>query len=280
MGKTIRGIIPNKLKRKIKRFYYFPFDAISKLLHRNDLIPPKGLINIGSGDFRKIGNKYLTYFIDVCHLQPDEHILDVGCGIGRMAIPLTSYISNKGYYEGFDIVPRDIKWCQNNITPKFPNFTFRLSNIYNKTYNPKGMISADEYIFPYEDETFDFVFLTSVFSHMLQKDMEKYLSEISRVLKESGRCLITFYLINDESREYIANNNSTMIFKHNLGGHYTTNINEPEAAVAYEENLIRNLYDKYGLRINDPIFYGSWCGRDEHLDYQDIILAYKNVIGK
>jgi hypothetical protein len=45
--------------------------------------------------------------------------------------------------------------------------------------------------------------------------------------------------------------------------------------VAFEENYIRTLYGKYGLRIMEPIHYGSWCGRRNFLSYQDIIVASK-----
>jgi hypothetical protein len=35
------------------------------------------------------------------------------------------------------------------------------------------------------------------------------------------------------------------------------------------------LYEKCGLQVQEPIRYGSWCGRSQALDYQDIILASK-----
>ena len=35
--------------------------------------------------------------------QPGERVLDIGCGIGRMARPLTPYLTPPGAYDGFDI---------------------------------------------------------------------------------------------------------------------------------------------------------------------------------
>ena len=49
----------------------------------------------------------------------------------------------------------------------------------------------------------------------------------------------------------------------------------PEDAVAYDEKFIRNLYEKYGLVISEPVYYGSWCGREKFLSLQDMVLAYK-----
>lgn len=62
----------------------------------------------------------------------------MGCGIGRMAIPLTEYLSEEGSYEGFDVVRRGVKWCQENITTRCPNFRFRLADVYNELTIPRG----------------------------------------------------------------------------------------------------------------------------------------------
>ena len=47
----------------------------------------------------------------------------------------------------------------------------------------------------------------------------------------------------------------------------------PEAAVAFDENFIRQCYAARGLEIHEPVRYGNWCGRKEALSYQDILLA-------
>ena len=146
------------------------------------MIPPRGMIFIGAGDFEQIGKDFKKHFIELGNLQPGDRVLDVGCGIGRMAIPLTSYLSQEGEYWGFDIVKQGIEWCQRRISPKYGNFHFLHSDIYNKEYNPKGKLQAREYKFPFEDQCFDFVFLTSVFTHMLPADMENYVSEIGESL--------------------------------------------------------------------------------------------------
>jgi ubiquinone/menaquinone biosynthesis C-methylase UbiE len=110
---------------------------------------------------------------------------------------------------------------------------------------------------------------------MLPKDMENYLFEISRVLKKNGRCLITFFLLNDESLKLIKLSRSSLDFKYFYKNYGIVNENIPEAAIAYEEKFIRKLYRKCGLNIRS-IYYGSWCGRKNFLSYQDIIIAFKN----
>ena len=68
-------------------------------------LPPKRMINLAcDGDFEKIGKGLLQDFIELCGLKPNERVLDVGCGIGRVTIPLIDYyMKDNGYYEGFGI---------------------------------------------------------------------------------------------------------------------------------------------------------------------------------
>jgi ubiquinone/menaquinone biosynthesis C-methylase UbiE len=270
------------LKRIARKLYYLAIDTKERLLgQRDQFIPPKKIrafigIN-GKKDFKIVGEEFFKYFVELGRLKPYERVLDVGCGVGRMTVPLTQYLNEKGSYEGFDIWAGGINWATKNITPKFPNFHFRFVDVQNKRYNPKGKLRATEFKFPYQNESFNFVFLTSVFTHMLPKDLENYLSEIARVMKTSGRCLITFFLLDGESTRLVKAKESTMDFKYEIAeGIRTINDKQPENAVAYGENIVRILYEKYGLIIEEPIRYGCWSGRKKCLSYQDIVIAHKH----
>jgi len=149
--------------------------------------PPKEMNFVGDGDFDAVGREFVRYFTEFAGLKPHHRVLDVGCGIGRMARPLASFLDRCGSYEGFDIVRVGIDWCRQNITPLCPNVRFRMADVFNPGYNPTGAFDAGEYVFPYKSQSFDFVFLTSVFTHMLPAGVENYLREIARVLKSAGR---------------------------------------------------------------------------------------------
>ena len=69
-------------------------------------------------------------------------MLDVGGGIGRMAVPLTRYRDGQVSYEGIDVFPKSIAWCQDNITPRHLNFRFRVADIKNKEYKPSSGFAA------------------------------------------------------------------------------------------------------------------------------------------
>lgn len=60
-----------------------------------------------------------------------------------------------------------------------------------------------------------------------------------------------------------------------MGNYRSTNTDVPEDAVCYDEPFVLGLYEKCGLKIKEPVHYGSWCGRKDFLSYQNVIIATK-----
>jgi SAM-dependent methyltransferase len=238
---------------------------------RDPLIPPAWLHCVGDGDFYECGEVFFRYFTDIAGLKPHERVLDVGCGTGRMARPLTRYLTS-GSYDGIDIVAPAIEWCE-RAYQRLSNFHFHFADICNQAYNPAGRLRAAEYKFPFPDTSFDFVYLTSVFTHMLPADMEHYLGEVTRVLKPGGRCFISYFLLTADSLKLMSQNGSSIDFKGVLPGCRVRDTEAPEACVAYEQDRILQLYGKHELVISEPVHYGTWSGFSEGLSYQDIIVA-------
>jgi SAM-dependent methyltransferase len=257
--------------------YYFLSDALGLLLGRRYELPLK--LRRGLEPYsKKRAEKYIRYFMELGNLKPDERVLDVGCGTGHLAIPLTKYLGRTGTYDGFDVVSDCIDWCKTNVASKYPNFHFTHVDVFNRAYNLNGKLKATEFSFPYGDRSFDFVFLRSVFTHMLPEEMENYFREIARVLKVGGRCLITFLLLNEESLQLIKAGRSVYDLKHEGAGYRMVDLRVPERVVGYNEDFIRALYEKCQLTITEPIHYGLWCERETYLDRdirQDIVVASK-----
>src|SRR5438874_4060962 len=114
MKQQLAKVIPNFLKPALRKIYHLNLatSLIDGWRTRYGMIPPASMIFVGSGDFRQIGRVFRDYFIELGDLQPGDRVLDIGCGIGRMAIPLTKYLSKNGEYWGIDIVKHGIDWCQ------------------------------------------------------------------------------------------------------------------------------------------------------------------------
>ncbi len=264
--------LPVSVAGRVKRLAAWPLDTLDGLLGRRDpLTPPRGLSMVGAGEFRQIGREFLGHFANLAGLGPDERVLDVGCGIGRMAVPLTGYMSERGSYDGFDIVASGVEWCQQAITPRFPRFRFQHADVRNRTYNPGGRVAPDTYRFPFDDAWFDFVFLTSVFTHMLPAEVEHYLGEVARVLAPGGRCLATLFLLDEASPAQ--GGRAEQLFPHRHGVYRTASDRVPENAVGYDEDWALQAFRDAGLPPRLPVHYGAWSGRPEGASYQDIVVA-------
>jgi len=241
---------------------------------RNSMVPPRHMVNINAGNDEKIQKKFLKLFKDPGGLKSTDNVLDVGSGYGRMAVALTDYLSPDSRYEGIEILKKGVDWCTKRITPKYNNFNFSLIDVKNDRYNPNGKTSASEYKFPFASESFDFVFLVSVFTHLLPADLENYLSEISRVLNNNGRCFITFFLLNEFTNSQIEKGKASYTLKFKYQNCRIESEDNPEWVIAYEEKDILKLFHKYGLTI-DSVNYGGWTGRENCLSNQDIIVGKK-----
>lgn len=238
------------------------------------LAPQEEVDVVGGADFMMVGCEFLGLFVGRCGLKSSDTVLDIGCGLGRMAYPLAYYLHPSASYYGFDIIPSLISWAQ-SITPFYPNFDFQLVDIYNKMYNPQGILSAETFHFPYKNAQFDFVFLTSVFTHLTYDDYNHYLNEIYRVLKPGGKCMATMFLLDNVSIRLIANGKSSLAIVHPLKNCMTAFPHLPEAVVGYNKEDVKNLLDEKGFVIQ-AFYPGSWCGRErDWVSYQDIVLFSK-----
>jgi SAM-dependent methyltransferase len=237
-------------------------------------VPPRRFQFVGGGDFLRIGGGFRELFRSVGGLQATDDVLDVGCGVGRMAIPLVEFLEPTSRYEGFDVVPWAVEWCRRTISSRYPNFSFRTSDLHNERYNPKGRVSAADYSFPYEDESFDFVISTSVFTHLRPSEIRNYLRESARVLRPGGRLFGTWFLLDAErqrARRRVGDERTW--FPVGMNGCRVVSSRAPEFAIAFEERSVLRWLAEAGLP-EATVEYGSWLGA-EGPTWQDIIVAVK-----
>lgn len=192
-----------------------------------------------------------------------------------MAIFLKDYLAEEGRYTGVDIHRASISWCARNIGEQLPNFRFEHIDVKNQAFNPKGTHSAEDYRFPFEAHAFDVILLKSVFTHMRPTEVENYLQEVSRLLKTDGRCLVSFFLLNDEQGRLATKGKQKLQFNFGEGVWRYVYEQRAESAVAYEETYILDLLRNYGLALQGS-YYGTWTGRSDGLSFQDILLLKKD----
>jgi SAM-dependent methyltransferase len=238
--------------------------------------PPGSRIFGGQGDYDGIGREFFGYFVNLAQVHRDERILDLGCGMGRMARPLTRYLSAAGQYWGLDVGKPAIEWCRTHVTPAHPNFHFQHLDVRNGLYNPGGRFAPHEIRLPFPDGVFDFVFLTSVFTHLFPADVQHYLAEVDRVLKPDGRCLATFFLVNSATLPLLDREGNSTRFPVKREGCWISDPEVPEAAVALPEDEVRRWIEPTELRVVEPVRFGSWSSAYvEPLSFQDVVLFGK-----
>lgn len=72
--------------------------------------------------FADMGSRVMGSLVRFTSLSARSRVLDIGCGLGRVAIPLTSHLEpsdESTRYEGIDVAADSIAWCDQHISPRF-----------------------------------------------------------------------------------------------------------------------------------------------------------------
>lgn len=108
-------------------------------------------------------------------LQQDGSVVDVGCGSGRLAVPLSRYLGPEASYLGTDVVPELLDYARRQVGR--PDWRFE---------------EAPGLAIPAEDSSADIVCFFSVMTHLRHEHSYLYLREAKRVLKPTGRIVVSF----------------------------------------------------------------------------------------
>lgn len=251
-------------------------DAFDLLTGRRPPMNPsrRKIDAIGGGDFRAIGEHLAGLVIGPGALQPHDRILDVACGIGRLAVPLTRYLTT-GSYLGFDVSSAAISWCRRAIASKHPNFEFIHSDVYSRHYNSRGRIAAAEFVFPAADASVDVVFMGSILTHLLPEAAAQYVAESARVLRPGGRAVMTFFLLDDAVRARLGARELEPAFIVNPDEWWAVqDPSDPEAAIAFDRAVVERALRDRGLEVQ-MVSRGMWVGGENPATYQDLVVARK-----
>ena len=149
----------------------------------------------GPETFEVISDGHMSNLKRHIGIEAGQSVLEIGCGIGRDAIPLIDLLGLSGSYTGVDIIKPSIDWCKEHITAKNKNFTFYHFDVRDQLHNSSGTTLTSDITLPIEDDSIDRIILQSVFTHMFPPDIKHYLKEFERVLKKGGLIYATVFFI-------------------------------------------------------------------------------------
>lgn len=228
---------------------------------------------------------HMDQYAKYAPIDRDASVLEVGCGVGRDAIQLTEHLSSQGTYVGIDIIRPSIEWCQANITPRFPNFSFHYLDIKSQIHNPGGTLQVRDVKLPVPSASVDRIILQSVFTHMFYDAIIHYLKEFRRILKPGGKVVTSFFVIDEESQKLIDASggdpafNLTFAFPYGEGC-FINDKRYPEGAVAFTVPRLQQMLAKSGMVLDQPIHPGFWPGRQGVTDGQDIAVLKAGPVVK
>lgn len=254
-------------------------DGVAKhlLALPEDQLPPVWMMNkIGSHSAQHFKNTASWSFVELVRrgrLSTLSHVIDIGSGCGRLAIPFSRLIK-EGEYHGTDVFEEGINWCTQNITPQNPRFRFHLQNVENNYYfggdiKPSSTISLSFA----QTNSIDFVFAISVFTHLVEADAERYLEEIARCLKPDGLAYLTAFIIDRSFPDFVKRTGLHTAVTEVSPGHWQAYTGQDFFA-GYDFDRWRTLVEAAGLEISgfDP---GTWAEKRGAMHYQDIFIITK-----
>lgn len=177
-------------------------------------------------------------------VDASSHVLDIGCGAGRLPVGLVRQIGDVSSYHGVDLNEAAIDWCRRHIGARHPNYQFHVVTAHHARYNPDGTPMDDDFSLPIPDGFFDVAYLHSVFANMVENDVDAYARIFRQVLRPGGVVFFTAFIEDDVPPMTI---NPT---------DYTIKSSGVLNVVRYERGHLFSIFERRGFEV-DRFEYGA-----------------------
>jgi SAM-dependent methyltransferase len=222
--------------------------------------PPKHLqirvVGVYVPDFIRSGVRTYQLLNDALksvskNLDGFKTILDFGCGCGRIIRAFRHFLPSQNLY-GTDIDPEAIEWLRTN-------------------YRDIAEFAVNPHLppMPYKEETFDFIYSISIFTHLPEEMQFAWLEELRRITKPGGYLILTTH--GETYYGKLAHEKQTIIKKRGFYYNEDENIKTEGLPVFYKVSYHSHDY----IRNEWGRFFDILRMFADGLDHQDIILLQK-----
>jgi SAM-dependent methyltransferase len=233
--------------------------------------PPELAPGVGAGEFRRTGNEIVGLTMVMAGLNPDDRVLDIGCGLGRAAWPFSRLLDERGTYDGFDASAAYIAWCRDSLSLDPERFRFHHFDLYSSHYNPAGTIASESFVFPWPDGAFTLAIANSLFTHVSAAAVANYLRQIARTLDKGGRLFASFFVLDDASRPLAEAGKTHPPFTSRFAEGMWADPADPDNAVAFDAQWLADTLQAAGLTF-EAFYPGRWR-QIAAAQYQDVVIA-------
>lgn len=149
-----------------------PIDVYEALYEAHTQLYPDQEV-VGAGAFELIGRQELA-FVQLAGLKPTGTLVDLGCGVGRMASHAIPYLAG-GRYIGTDVAPSMLRRAEARLEPLTADSSCEVSWV-------KQVGTA----FELPHQSVDVFCAYSVFTHIEHEDTYNFLKDARRALRPGG----------------------------------------------------------------------------------------------
>jgi SAM-dependent methyltransferase len=228
-------------RRQLTSLFSRPPEATS-VRFQGHTLPPPALRSCGArfqndSYFVQSALEEADRFRDRLALSSTSRVLEIGCGAGRTPIGLLYRSYPIRRFDGIDVNKKAIEWCRRFISRNHPQYQFWWINARNERYNPEGNEMTSQFSVPFVARMFDIIYLHSVFTNLIEKDVRIYTMEFRRLLVPAGKVFLTAFVEEDVPPVTINPE------------HYMMKCEGPLHLVRYEKNHLFSIFTSYELEV-------------------------------
>jgi SAM-dependent methyltransferase len=176
-----------------------------------------------------------------------DSVVDFGCGCGRVARMLVQQRPRPRRYVGVDLHRGMVAWAQRNLAPCAPGFEFVHHDVRMDLFNPGD--KPEVLPLPVPDDFATLVIAISVFTHIVERNVEFYVRELRRVMRPNAALLSTWFLF-DKSEFPMMQDSQNALY---------INDADPTNATIFDRTWLRDMMRDAGLvlaHVEPPVVRG------------------------